>query len=63
MIIALDYHDTLTAAPELFLLLAKCPEVTVHIVTGSPPSASEKVVDGLRMLGILRHVKDIHYGF
>ena len=51
MNIGIDFHDTLSYAPEFFKRLISGWQGKVYIVTGTPPSKREEVEEGLADLG------------
>jgi len=66
MNIGIDFHDTLTYAPEFFYKLIwdwHTHDGYVYIVTGTPPSQKQKVEDTLRDMGVLYACRDILMGY
>ena len=51
MNIGIDFHDTLSYAPEFFKRLITGWQGKVYIVTGTPPSKREEIEEGLAGLG------------
>ena len=64
MIIAFDYHDTITAAPDLCELIMSSDRVKeIHVITGTPNSRLNGVEDGLRKLGLFEYVTKVWGAF
>lgn len=66
MNIGLDFHDTVSYAPEFFKNLIKGWKAgKVYIVTGTPPSKEEEVINDLKNLGFCKgeDYEDILLGF
>jgi hypothetical protein len=64
MIIAFDYHDTITAAPDLCELIMSSDCVKeIHVITGTPNSRLNRVEDGLRKLGLFEYVTKVWGAF
>ena len=51
MNLGIDFHDTLSYAPEFFKRLITGWQGKVYIVTGTPPSKREEIEEGLADLG------------
>jgi len=51
MNLGIDFHDTLSYAPEFFKRLISGWQGKVYIVTGTPPSKREEIEEGLADLG------------
>ena len=51
MNLGIDFHDTLSYAPEFFQRLIAGWQGKVYIVTGTPPSKREEIEEGLADLG------------
>jgi hypothetical protein len=54
MNLGIDFHDTLSYAPEFFRRLLSGWGGKVYIVTGTPPSKRHEVEKGLEELGFGR---------
>jgi hypothetical protein len=64
MNLGLDFHDTISYAPDFFVKLIKCWQGKVYIVTGTPPSQRHEIEKGLADLGLGTHTyEDILCGF
>jgi len=64
MNIGLDFHDTVSYCPEFFSALIKGWAGNVYIVTGTPPSKRQEIVDALNELGITSNdYEDILCGY
>ena len=64
MNLGLDFHDTISYAPDFFVKLVKCWQGKVYIVTGTPPSKRHEIEKGLGDLGLGTHTyEDILCGF
>jgi hypothetical protein len=62
--IGLDFHDTISYAPEFFLKFIKEWSGDVYIVTGTPPSKLNEIVGDLSKIGLQKEdFKDILMGF
>lgn len=64
MILGIDFHDTISYSPDFFRKLIKEWSDDVYIVTGTPVSKKDEVVDGLIEIGIQpEDYTDILLGF
>ena len=64
MNLGIDFHDTLSYAPEFFKRLIRGWRGKVYIVTGTPPSKRHEIEKGLGDLGFGTHTyEDILCGF
>jgi hypothetical protein len=64
MNLGLDFHDTISYAPDFFVQLIKGWVGDVYIVTGTPPSQVQEIEDDLEKLGLSRaDFKDILTGY
>lgn len=64
MIIAFDYHDTISVAPDLCRLIMTAQDVKeVHVITGTPCSRLAKVEDGLQEMGLLKYITKVWGAF
>lgn len=64
MIIAFDYHDTITAAPDLCQLIMSSERVKeTHVITGTPNSRLHEVEEGLCELGLSRYITKLWGAF
>ena len=64
MNIGLDFHDTISYAPEFFAKLIKGWSGGVYIVTGTPPSKRHEVEAGLADIGLEKEdYEDILCGY
>ena len=52
MNIGLDFHDTISYAPEFFVQLIKTWPGDVYIITGTPPSKIHEITEALEDLGL-----------
>ncbi len=64
MKIGLDFHDTISYAPDFFVKFIKEWDGDVYIVTGTPPSKLDEVERDLKKIGLKKEdFKDILLGF
>lgn len=64
MRIGLDFHDTISYAPDFFVKFIKEWDGDVYIITGTPPSKINEVERDLKKIGLSREdFKDILLGF
>ena len=64
MNLGIDFHDTLSYAPEFFKRLIRGWKGKVYIVTGTPPSKRHEIEKSLADLGLGTHTyEDILCGF
>tara|TARA_B100001250_G_C19132321_1_gene500154 strand:- start:9 stop:479 length:471 start_codon:yes stop_codon:yes gene_type:complete len=65
MNLGLDFHDTISYAPDFFRELIKGWSGKVYIVTGTPPSKRDEVFNDLEKLGFIegKDYEDILCGF
>jgi hypothetical protein len=64
MILGIDFHDTITYNPDFFKTLIKSWNDKIYIVTGTPASRKNEVVESLLEIGIdSSYYEDILLGF
>jgi len=63
MNLGIDFHDTLSYAPEFFRQLVKGWPGKVYIVTGTPASKRKETEEGLRTIGFEGLYEDILMGY
>lgn len=64
MNLGLDFHDTISYAPDFFIKLIETWPGDVYIVTGTPPSKVHELEEDLEKLGLSRSdFKDILTGY
>ena len=64
MKIGLDFHDTISYAPDFFVKFIREWDGDVYIVTGTPPSKLNEVERDLKKIGLKKEdFKDILLGF